>query len=118
MNMQSPRSGLSALLEYASSYGLSLQDGVDAQERELLRPRLARDSGGWHFEFTKRLNDRRLDYVIERSTDLVHWRSDPALFTPIPLGATLENRGRVRYRVVEPEGETLPFMRVRVRLKD
>ena len=116
--MQSPRSGLTALLEYASSYGLNLQDGVDAQERDLLRPRLGRDSGGWHFEFTKRLNDPRLEYVIERSADLVNWRSDPAFFTPIPLGAVLENRGRVRYRVVEPDGEKLPFMRVRVRIKN
>jgi hypothetical protein len=118
MNMQSPRSGLSALLEYASSYGINLTDGVDAQEQELLRPRLARDSGGWHFEFTKRLNDSRLEYVIERSSDMVHWHSDPALFTPIPLGAAMENRGRFRYRVVEPEGQPLPFMRVRVNLKD
>ena len=118
LNMQSPRSGLTNLLEYASSYGLNLDDGVNAQERELLRPRLARDSGGWFFEFSKRLNDPRLEYVIERSSDMVRWQSDPALFTPMPLGAAMDNRGRVRYRVIEPEGEPLPFMRVRVTLKD
>lgn len=117
-DLKSPRTGLGALLEYASSYGVNLKDGVDAQERELLQPRLARDSGGWHFEFTKRLNDPRLEYVIERSSDMLHWRSSPSLFTPIPLGAALENRGRVRYRLVDPEGETLPYIRVRVNLKN
>lgn len=114
----SPRTGLNALLEYASSYGLNLNDGVTAEERELITPKLARDAGGWHFEFTKRLNDPRLEYVVERSADMVVWHSDPALFTPMPLALDKENAGRVRYRVVEPENGPLPFMRVRVNLKD
>lgn len=114
----SPRTGLNALLEYASSYGLNLQDGVNPQERELLTPKLARDDGGWHFEFSKRLNDPRLQYTIERSSDLLEWDSNPALFKQLSLGATKENAGRVRYRVIEPDDGPLPFMRVRVNLKD
>ncbi len=116
--MNSPRTGLNALLEYASSYGLNLQDGVDAEERKQLSPRLARDEGGWHFEFTKRLNDPRLEYIIERSSDMIHWQSDPALFKRMPLSAAKENAGRARYRVVESEGAPLLYMRVRVNLKD
>ncbi|HSP41685.1 MAG TPA: cadherin-like domain-containing protein [Luteolibacter sp.] len=118
MNLQSPRTGLSALLEYASSYGLDLNDGVDPQERASLHPRLARDGGGWFFEFSKRLNDPRLEYVVERSSDMIQWHSDPGLFSPIPLDAASENRGRVRFRVHEPESGPLPYMRVRVTLKD
>jgi hypothetical protein len=117
-NLHSPRTGLSALLEYASSYGLNLRDGVSEQERTLLTPRLARDEGGWHFEFSKRLNDPRLEYIVERSADLITWRSDPAFFKPMALTAAKENAGRVRYRVIEPEGAPLPFMRLRVNLKD
>jgi hypothetical protein len=110
----SPRTGLQVLLEYAFSYGVNLSDGVSAQERELINPRLARDAGGWHFEFTKRLNDTRLEYVVERSSDLATWQSDPSHFTPMTLPVADQNRGRVRYRVLNVENKDMPFMRVRV----
>jgi len=113
----SSRTGLDALLEYALSYGLNLSDGVSPQEQEQLRPRLARDSGGWHFEFSKRLNDASLEYTIERSADLVTWHSDPSLFAPMALPASERDRGRVRYRVVELQDTDMPFMRVRVNRK-
>lgn len=110
----SPRTGLQVLLEYAFSYGVNLSDGVSAQERELINPRLARDAGGWYFEFTKRLNDTRLEYVVERSSDLATWQSDPSHFTPMTLPVADQNRGRVRYRVLNVENKEMPFMRVRV----
>jgi len=111
----SPRTGMSALLEYASSYGLRLNDGVDAKERGLLTPRMQRDATGVIFEFNKRLDDPGLEYVIERSADMITWQSGPGLFEEVPLSAAEENAGRVRYRVVNPESAKI-FMRIRVKL--
>jgi hypothetical protein len=114
LDMTSPRSGLTALLEYAFSYRVNLADGVQPVDRELINPRLIRDANGMCFEFSKRLNDPRLVYTIERSADLKNWVSDPELFTEETLSAAQRNAGRVRYRVVEPETGALPYMRVRV----
>lgn len=116
--MRAPRTGLTALLEYASSYGLVLNDGVDATEREMLTPRLLRDENGMSFEFSKRLDDPRLEYIVERSSDLIEWHSGSRYFKELPLSATKENAGRVRLRVLEPDPAARPFIRVRVNLND
>lgn len=116
--IRSPRTGLSALLEYAASYGLKLDDGVDATERELLTPQLIRDETGTSIEFSKRLNDLRLQYIVECSSDMVEWHSGSGYFEPVPLSAAKENAGRVRYRVLNNDGAAQTFMRVRVDLAD
>lgn len=118
LDMTSPRSGLTALLEYAFSYTRNLGDGIDAEDREHLNPKLFRDAEGMCFEFSKRLNDPRLEYTIERSSDLSHWVADPTHFQSLPLPAEKQAAGRVRYRVVETDGEPLPYMRVRVNRKN
>ena len=116
--LESQRTGLSALLEYASSYGLNLDDGVAPAERLLLTPRIHRDESGLYFEFPKRLNDPRLDYVVESSSDLVGWNGGPAYFEEVPLSVAEENAGRVRYRVLEPDGPGGTYLRVRVELNE
>lgn len=116
--MTTSRTGLQALLEYAFSYGIDLDDGVAEEEREQLTPVLERSANGIHFEFTKRLNDDRLEYIVECSADLVTWHSGPEHFEPIALGAAQSNSGRVRYRVVAADTEDRCFIRVRVILND
>lgn len=110
------RTGLQALLEYAFSYGLELDDGVAAEERSQLTPELTRSANGMHFEFTQRLNDDRLVYVVECSPDLVNWNSGSEYFEQIALGAAESNAGRVRYRVLAADTEEQCFIRVRVEL--
>ena len=110
----SPRTGLQVLLEYAFSYGVNLNDGVSAQERDLVNPRLTRDATGLYFEFNKRLNDPRLEYIVERSSDLKTWHSDPSLFSHVTLPTNDQNRGRVRYRVPQLPNQDMPYVRVRV----
>lgn len=112
----SSRTGLKALLEYAFSYGLELDDGVATEERALLTPELTRSANGMHFEFTQRLNDDRLVYVVECSPDLLNWNSGSEYFEPIALGAAESNAGRVRYRVLAADIEEQCFIRVRVEL--
>jgi len=116
--LRSQRTGLSAFLEYASSYGVNLADGVAPAERLLLMPRIHRDETGLYFEFPTRLNDPRLDYVVESSLDLVEWNGGPEYFEAVPLNEAEENAGRVRYRVLEPDGPGGTYMRVRVELNE
>ncbi|MGJ8649124.1 MAG: cadherin-like domain-containing protein [Opitutaceae bacterium] len=112
------RTGLKALLEYAFSYGIDLDDGVAPEERSQLRPLLERSGDGMHFEFTKRLNDNRLEYIVECSPDLVNWNSGPDHFESIGLNDAQTNSGRVRYRVRAADTEEQCFIRVRVILND
>ena len=112
--VDSPRSGFKALLEYAFSYGLDLEDGVDAEERAQLVPQLIQAANGMHFEFTQRLNDPSLNYVVECSQDLLEWNSGPEFFEAVPLPAAAASAGRVRYRVIDSEGLGQCFIRVRV----
>ncbi len=110
----SPRTGMRALLEYALSYGVDLTDGVDAEERERITPKLERGPDGLHFEFTKRLNDSGIEYIVECSPDMVRWHSGDEYFESVPLPAEAENAGRVRYRVLAVDSEEQCFIRVRV----
>ncbi|HKK17609.1 MAG TPA: Calx-beta domain-containing protein [Opitutales bacterium] len=114
----SPRTGLQALLEYALSYGLDLDDGVDGDERAKLVPQLTQEADGMHVEFTRRLNDPSLQYIVECSSDLIEWHSGDQYFEPIELPAAEENAGRVRYRVIDPEGTGQCFIRVRVLINE
>ncbi|WP_269526451.1 cadherin-like domain-containing protein [Coraliomargarita parva] len=114
--VSSPRTGFQALLEYALSYGLDLDDGVDAEERGRLVPQIFRESDGLHFEFTQRLNDENLQYIVECSPDLVNWYSGAEYFESVPLPAADANAGRVRYRVLSEGEEDNCFIRVRVEL--
>ncbi len=117
--VSSPRTGMKALLEYAMSFGLNLDDGVDEAEKALLTPRLERGEDGLYFEFTKRLNDDRLQYVVECSHDLVNWHSATGHVQSALVSPEAENAGRVRYRIVETEGHTGQcFVRVRVEVAD
>lgn len=116
--MTSPRSGMSALLEYASSFGVRLDDGVSAAEQALMKPQLYRDSTGTGIEFSKRLNDPKLKYIVECSSDMIHWHSGPECFESVQLTAAKENAGRVRFRMLNPNEDNNVFMRVRVDLAD
>lgn len=116
--MKSQRTGLSALLEYASSYGLKLDDGVQPAELALLTPKLIRQNDEMFFEFSKRLDDPRLEYIVECSSNMTEWHHRPECFAAVPLSAAQDNAGRVRYRVLESENSAMPFIRVRVTLKD
>lgn len=112
----SSRTGMQALLEYALSYGLELGDGVAPEEQNVLRPKLERIDGDFQFEFTQRLNDPRLEYIVECSPNLVDWHSGEAFFVELPLDEAQSNAGRVRYRVVTDEEQC--FIRIRVELND
>lgn len=116
----SSRTGLQALLEYALSYGLELEDGVAPEEQSLMRPVLERTEDGFEFEFNKRLNDSRLNYIVECSSNLSTWHSGDAYFVEVPLSEEESNAGRTRYRVINSEGEdpVQCFIRVRVELND
>jgi len=113
----SPRTGLKALLEYALSYGLNLEDGVDSAEQSQLLPQLFQTAQGMEVQFTQRLNDPSIQYIVECSDDLNEWHSGPEYFESVSLPASEENAGRVRYRVVDPNGGLGNcFIRVRVEL--
>ena len=116
----SSRTGMQALLEYALSYGLDLEDGIAPEEQSLMRPALERTENGFEFEFNKRLNDSRLNYIVECSDNLSTWHSGDAYFVEVPLSEEEANAGRVRYRVINSEGEDPAqcFIRVRVELND
>lgn len=115
---ESPRTGLQALLEYALSYGLDLEDGVDAREHAQLSPQLIQAEDGMHVEFTKRLNDPSISYIVECSGDMSSWHHGTDYFEAIELPETEENAGRVRYRVVGSDEGGSCFIRVRVVLSE
>ena len=75
------------------------------------------DGGEVHVEFTQRLNDSRLEYVLELSKDLVTWNSGSEFLEGVALSESLENSGRVRFRVLDSSGGHC-FVRVLVNLKD
>lgn len=114
----SPRTGLQALLEYALSYGLDLEDGVAPSEHSQLVPKIIQTAEGMHIEFTKRLNDPSINYIVECSGDLSEWHSGPEVFEAVPLSEAEENAGRVRYRVIDSAETGQCFIRVRVELID
>ncbi|MGZ0657539.1 cadherin-like domain-containing protein [Coraliomargarita sp. W4R72] len=114
----SPRTGFKALLEYAMSYGLDLEDGVDASERAKLVPQLIQAEDGMHIEFTQRLNDPSLTYIVECSGDFVDWHSGEDYFEAVPLSTTEENAGRVRYRVIDSDELGQCFIRVRIEISE
>lgn len=116
--VKSPRTGLNALLEYALSYGLDLEDGVDASERGQMQLQLIEEDSGIHVEFTRRLNDPNLEYVVECSPDLSTWHSGDAFFEAVPLSESEENAGRVRYRIIGSEEGGQCFIRVRFILSE
>ena len=70
-----------------------------------------------HVEFTQRLNDPSLEYVVEVSKDLNTWNGGEAYFEAVPVSEAEENAGRVRYRVLNSEGGSC-FVRVLVNLKN
>ena len=112
----SPRTGLNALLEYASSFGLDLEDGVSSEERVALSPKLMRKADGAYIEFSKRLNDPSLQYIVEYSTDLKSWNNGAEHFEAIELPDEKVNAGIVCYRLIGSEDGTNAYFRVRVEL--
>ncbi|PXA05116.1 hypothetical protein DDZ13_03910 [Coraliomargarita sinensis] len=115
----SPRTGMQALLEYALSYGVDLEDGIDGDERQQIVPQISKEADGIHFGFTQRLNDPSIRYIVECSPDLNQWHSGAEYFEAVELSEEAENAGRVRYRVVGSEdSSTQCFIRVRIELVD
>lgn len=113
----SSRSGINALLEYALSYGVDFEDGLNAEERSQMTPQIFQTAQGMEVEFTQRLNDASLSYTLECSPDLVNWHSGAEHFESIDLGEDAENSGRVRYRVIGSD-ETNCFVRVVVKREE
>ena len=116
--VDSSRTGIQSLLEYALSYGVDFEDGLDASEQAQFSPRVSVvGEGDVQVEFTQRLNDSRLEYIVEHSTDLATWVSGPEHFESLPVSVADENAGRVRYRLLGVDGQSC-FVRVLVNLKD
>ena len=116
-SVESPRTGLQSLLEYALSYGVDFDDGVDAQEQAQFSPRLITESDGSYVEFTKRLNDPRLVYTLQVSKDLTTWEQGAEAYESVEVSEADENAGRVRYKILSDDGEAC-FVRVVVELND
>jgi hypothetical protein len=70
-----------------------------------------------YVEFTQRLNDPRLEYTLEVSKDLQNWNSGADYLEAISLSEAQENAGRVRYRILNNDGQNC-FVRVVVNLND
>jgi len=113
----SPRTGFKALLEYALSYGLNLEDGVDSAEQAQLVPQLTQTPEGMEIEFTQRLNDPDINYVVQCSPNLVDWHSGSEYFEAVQLTEEEENSGRVRYRVIG-SADRQCFIRVLINLSE
>jgi hypothetical protein len=115
--ISSARTGLEALLEYAFSYGVEFEDGLSSQEQAQFTPQITIIDGSLQVEYTKRLNDERLEYVLQHSSDMVEWNSGAEDFEALPVTEAEENAGRVRYRVIDTGAKNC-FIRVSVNLND
>ena len=115
--VESSRTGIQSLLEYAMSYGVDFEDGLDSQEQAQFTPQLIDEADEMFVEYTQRLNDSRLEYVVEVSQDLKTWNSGAAYFEAVALSESQENAGRVRYRILDSNGANC-FVRVLVNLND
>lgn len=114
----STRSGVNALVEYALSYGLNLDDGVSSEERAQFVPQLTQDEAGERYvEYTQRLNDPSLNYTLERSSDLITWVSGEEYFEEVDLDAAKSDSGQVCYRLRDTEDDSA-YVRVSVTLND
>lgn len=113
----SSRTGMQALLEYAMSYGVDFDDGIDTEEQAQFRPKLIKESEQYFVEYTQRLNDSRLEYIVEVSDDLTTWNRGPDYFEAVPMSEAEENTGRIRYRILNAEDQNC-FVRVLVNLRD
>ncbi len=113
----SSRTGIEALLEYAFSYGVEFEDGLSSQEQAQFTPQVTMNEGSLQVEYTQRLNDDRIDYVLQHSTDMVVWNSGAEYFEALPVTESEENAGRVRYRVINTDAKS-SFIRVSVNLND
>ncbi len=115
--VESTRTGIQSLLEYAMSYGVDFDDGIDAQEQAQFTPQLIRDGDASYVEFTQRLNDPRLEYIVEVSKDLTTWNSGTEYLEPVAVSEADENAGRVRFRILGANEQNC-FVRVLVNLND
>lgn len=115
--VQSSRTGIQSLLEYAMSYGVDFEDGLDAQEQAQFMPALITEGDSKYVEYTQRLNDSRLEYIVEVSSDLKTWNRGPEYFEAVELSEAEENLGRVRYRLVDADAAS-NFVRIIVTLND
>ncbi|MBK1791225.1 cadherin-like domain-containing protein [Persicirhabdus sediminis] len=110
----SPRTGLPQLLEYASSFGLDLSDGVSAEERSALTPQLVLNDSGTYVQYSQRLNDPSLKYTLELSYDMVTWFSGEEYFRQVEISEEEENAGRVCFELLESADATGAYFRVEV----
>ena len=114
---ESSRTGIQSLLEYAMSYGVDFDDGLDEQEQAQFTPQLITESGETFVEYTQRLNDPRLVYTVEISKDLTNWNSGAEHFESVALSESAENAGRVRFKILGDDTQNT-FVRVLVVLND
>ena len=117
IDVKSSRTGIQSLLEYAMSYGVDFDDGLNVQEQVQFSPQLITEDSDNYVEFTQRLNDPRLEYTLEVSKDLQNWNSGADYLEAISLSEAQENAGRVRYRILNNDGQNC-FVRVVVNLND
>lgn len=115
--VESSRTGIQSLLEYAMSYGVDFEDGLDAQEQAQFTPALINEGEDVFVEYTQRMNDPRLEYIVQVSKDLSTWNSGESHFEAVEVSEAEENAGRVRFRIVDADGNNC-FVRVLVNLNN
>jgi hypothetical protein len=115
--VESSRTGMQSLLEYAFSYGVDFEDGLDAQEQAQFTPQLITEADDVFVEYTERLNDPSLTYTLEVSKDLTNWNSGSEYLEAVTLSESLENEGRMRFRVLGDTAHNC-FVRVVVTLNN